>query len=605
MRKKQWISSSMIKYLFIFLVFLSLSGFTQDEQINDFKVSIIPYPTYFEVIESIDYQFPRAHRRGIFREIITHETRQFKELGGKEVSHKIDIEVISVTDNYGQPYKWVRNSLDKGIQIKIGDANKPFVGGSKIYNIRYKVYGAIRFFEDHDEIYWNATGNFWRIPIIKSSFELSVPDEAKLLPEQNSAYIGSYGQSNQIELTTKDNIVSTRLDQQLNPREGLTVAILFEKGFFKESTKSEQLMRLIRLNWGLVLILMAPVFTLIFMFFHHLRHGKEKDFTSSIVVKYDAPEGLTPAEVGTLIDDVAHTSDVTSIILDLAVRGFFRISEVEKTKLFIFSGEDHQIEILPKPTTELKPFEKALYVKFKVLAKNKNEEGNRYLHLSDLHNKFYKTTEDIKRQLYASMVKKSKFYDSNPTRIRQKYNSGGAAVFLFILVLIVYGRSFGFVIEDSDAIIAGISGVICAIIVHLYGKYMPRKTRAGLKAYAHILGYKEFIERVEVQTLERLNRQDPHLFERTLPYAVAMGLSTQWAKKFKDIHIKPPTWYVGQSHFRHGRFSTLHFMRSFGSTVSTMESTITSAPRSSGSSSGGGGGGFSGGGSGGGGGGSW
>ena len=141
-------------------------------------------------------------------------------------------------------------------------------------------------------------------------------------------------------------------------------------------------------------------------------------------------------------------------------------------------------------------------------------------------------------------------------------------LFLIILVLIVYGGSIGFVIDNSDAIIAGISGVICAIIVHPYGKYMPRKTRAGLKAYAHILGYKEFIERVEIETLKRLTQQDPHLFERTLPYAVAMGLSTHWAKKFIDIQIVPPTWYVCQSHFRHGRFSTLHFMRSFGSTVS-------------------------------------
>lgn len=595
----------MIRYFWIFLAFFSISAFAQKEQINDFKVSITPYPTYFEVLESIDYQFPMRQRRGIFRDIITHETRKVKELGGSEISYQIELEVLSVTDQYGQPYNWVESSLDKGIRIKIGDPDRPFVGGNKTYNIRYKVYGATRFFENHDEIYWNVTGTFWQVPILKSSFELTIPKEASVLTEKNSAYVGGYGSREQVEISTTENYVTASANRKLNLREGLTVAVLFEKGFFKEPTQFERLMRLLRFNAGLILILLAPFLTLIFMFFHHIKHGKEKNYTRSIVVKYDAPEGLTPAEVGTLIDDVAQTSDVTSIILDLAVRGYFKISEVETKKLFLFSGEDHQIEILSRPTTELKSFEKAVYVKFKVLANKKNEEGNKVLLLSDLHNKFYKTTEDVKRQLYASMTKKSKFYDSNPEKIRQKYSGIGAFIFLCIIIILGYGHKLGLNISNSHTIAAGASGIICALIFHFYGKYMPRKTRAGFKAYAHILGYKEFIERVEIETLKRLTQQDPHLFERTLPYAIAMGLSSDWAAKFKDIHIQPPTWYVGHSHFHHGRFSTMHFMRSFGSAVSSMESTITSAPRKSGSSSGGGGGGFSGGGSGGGGGGSW
>src|SRR4029077_3207354 len=55
----------------------------------------------------------------------------------------------------------------------------------------------------------------------------------------------------------------------------------------------------------------------------------------SVAARYEPPAGLSPAEVGTVLDESADLSDLTATIVDLAVHGFLRIEEVE-TKSFLF-----------------------------------------------------------------------------------------------------------------------------------------------------------------------------------------------------------------------------------------------------------------------------
>lgn len=100
---------------------------------------------------------------------------------------------------------------------------------------------------------------------------------------------------------------------------------------------------------------------------------------------------------------------------------------------------------------------------------------------------------------------------------------------------------------------------------------------------------------------------DPSLFERCLPYALAFGVAEQWARAFEGLYTQPPSWYVGNG----DGFSVSQFGRDLNHASSSMGQSFTSQPRSTSGSasswggSGFGGGGFSGGGGGGGGGGSW
>jgi uncharacterized membrane protein len=131
---------------------------------------------------------------------------------------------------------------------------------------------------------------------------------------------------------------------------------------------------------------------------------------------------------------------------------------------------------------------------------------------------------------------------------------------------------------------------------------MPRRTKSGVRMREWALGFEEFVDRVESDRLERTEAITA--FETLLPYAMALGVATTWAKKFEGIYQEgyQPRWYGGPH--MHGHFSTTSFEKSLSSSMGGVATSMAAAPRSS-SSSGLGGGGFSGGGFGGGGGGSW
>jgi uncharacterized membrane protein len=131
---------------------------------------------------------------------------------------------------------------------------------------------------------------------------------------------------------------------------------------------------------------------------------------------------------------------------------------------------------------------------------------------------------------------------------------------------------------------------------------MPRRTPRGRKLYEEILGYREFLQRVDRDRLERLGGRTTDRFEKGLAYALVLGAADAWADAFADLYAKPPDWYHSDGDV-YG-FRSRDFVSSLGRSLNTIGRTLAESPPSSGGS-GGGGGGFSGGGSGGGGGGSW
>jgi uncharacterized membrane protein len=168
------------------------------------------------------------------------------------------------------------------------------------------------------------------------------------------------------------------------------------------------------------------------------------------------------------------------------------------------------------------------------------------------------------------------------------------------VVALVAGLVVGVVREDAPLLAAA---VVSALIIGLFGPHMPRKTRKGRRAQQHILGFREFIERVEVDRLERLGMRSPEQFEKILPYAFVLGAADEWAEAFADLYREPPDWYRSS---RGGGFRPGGFVEDVGRSLDSLGNAMRSRPSSSGGSgSSGMSGGFSGGGFGGGGGGSW
>ena len=214
--------------------------------------------------------------------------------------------------------------------------------------------------------------------------------------------------------------------------------------------------------------------------------------------------------------------------------------------------------------------------------------------VSELKLSFYKNIDALKASAFEGL-KGLKCFTAEPSKVQGKYVGIGVLVlFGGILLSIALAAMAGdaFALAVPAAILSGFS-------ILLFAPVMPVKTPKGVKLLGRVKGFEEFLLRAEKDRLERMN--DKNLFEKYLPYAIALGVSDRWAESFEGIYQEPPDWYVSPGGI--GSFRPASFNSSLGTALSSMSSAMTASPRSGGSGFSGGG--SSGGGGGGGGGGSW
>ncbi len=558
--------------IFLALAFLAvlLPAAANSEEIKNFHSDIyIDENGSLTVVEDIEYDFQYAQRHGIYRYI------PYKyDYGYKRYSIKIDVK--KVTDFDGNPYQYKVSNEGSVINIRIGDPDTTITGVHG-YRIEYTVKGAVAFFEDHDELYWNVTGDEWRVPINKAGARVYLPEGAagEIKAECYTGPRGATGRECTESATESE--AEFAASRTLWAGEGLTIVTGFPKGIVKEPSGLEKLMWLLSDNWYFIL----PFAAFFGMFYTWRTRGRDPEGMGSIMVRYSPPEGFTPAEAGTLIDERADVADITSTVIDLAVRGHLRIEEETSTKFYFFSDRDYKLiktkEAVPGG---LKPHEK------KVL--DGIFKSGEEVEISDLRNKFYKELPGITKSLYAELVRGG-YFPGNPEKVKGIYKWIG-----IILLIVGFALFTNFLLKISIAL----SGVI----ILAWSGFMPRKTKQGALANEELLGFREFIDKAEKNRIEALAKDDPTLFDRVLPFALVFGLEEKWADAVKDIYREPPGWYSSPGYSN--SFTPRIFAADIGRSLGVMNSTFASAPRKSGGS-GLGGGGSSGGGFGGGGGGSW
>jgi uncharacterized membrane protein YgcG len=564
------------------ILFLS-PAFAQYFTINKFHSDItIHQDSSFIVKETIDVKFQRP-RHGIYREI----PFKYRDEFGKTI--ETPLKVLSVTDGSGKSWKYKVNRMGPVINIRMGDANK-YVSGNQTYVITYQIENAILFFEDHDELYWNVTGNDWKAPIREASADVNLSVKNKSKDLWAAGYEGRYGSKEECGYETYDNSGKFFTKRSLNTGEGLTVAFGWDKGFVSPPSSWKRFLWAIDLkeNW----VFLFPFFLLIYMVDLWYRRGRDPRVRESVRVMYEPPKfedrPLTPAEVGTLIDEKLDPRDMTSTIVGLAVKGYIKIEETKKEG-WILDSTDYYLKKVKEPDGNLGPFEIELM-------KDLFPGALPGTLVSGLKNKFYTNLNSLKKNVYGELMRKG-YFISSPEKVRNSYVVTG-------ILIMVFG-SFVFALLTPYSIGKSIFACIFAgLIVLAFAKFMPAKTRAGASAYMDILGFQEFMNRAEKDRLERMGDKD--LFSKFLPYAIALDVADNWAKAFEGIYQEPPDWYVSPVGFR--TFSPYGFSHSINAVTSNLSSAMFSAPRGSGiggGGGGGGGGGFSGGGFGGGGGGSW
>jgi uncharacterized membrane protein YgcG len=326
-----------------------------------------------------------------------------------------------------------------------------------------------------------------------------------------------------------------------------------------------------------------PLLTLLGMFVLWLKLGRDPR-KRVIAPAFAPPRDLHSGAVGVLIDDRIDLRDISAMLVGLAVKGYLSIQEPEKEE-YVFVRQQ-------ATASELSPPEQAVFdALFDTPETNERS-------LASLEQNFYKSLPTIKSRLYGQLIEAG-YYKNNPERTKGFYVGIG----LFTLPLAVY---LGI---QSTSIYLAVAVALSALVVLAFARFMPRKTTKGVRKLEEILGLSEYIRKAEVDRIEFHNAPEkgPELFEKLLPYAIALNLTKIWTRQFDGLLTEPPQWYAGSTHTP--VFSAIVFSRMLTGMTRSMQQTFISAPRSSGKSAYSGrssfGGGFSGGGFGGGGGGGW
>jgi len=567
--------------LTLILILFSSPAFAQYFTIDKFHSDIMIQKNSSMIVkETIDVEF-HQQRHGIYREI----PFKYRDDFGKVIT--TPTRVLSVTDGSGKAWKYKVERTGPVINIRIGDARK-YVEGRWTYIITYEVENVILFFKDHDELYWNVTGNYWKAPIKEASATAFLTTKEKSKNLMAAGYEGSYGSKEECSYETYDNSGKFYTKRSLKMGEGLTVVFGWDKGLVSPPSSWKKFLWAINLaeNW----VFLLPIFSFLYMGNRWYRKGRDPRVRESVTVMYEPPkfdhQPLTPAEVGTLVDEKLDPRDITSTIVGLAVKGYIKIEETKKEGL-IFDKTDYYLRKVKGPDANVSPFERELMERLL--------GGTAGVRVSDLKNKFYAYLPELKKALYGELTRK-KYFLSSPEKVRNSYLVAGILVFVFSVLAFVF-------LVPNPGWKGILAGILTGIPVLAFAKSMPAKTRAGASAYMDVLGFQEFMNRAEKDRLERMGDKD--LFSKFLPYAIALNVADNWAKAFEGIYQEPPDWYVSPGGFR--MFTPYAFTHSLNSVTSDLGSAMFSSPRGSGGGGGGGfgGGGSSGGGFGGGGGGSW
>lgn len=556
--------------------------------IENFRADIfISADSSFLVRETIETRFI-SPRHGIYRDLPFRYTDSL----GRKI--RTPLTVLSVTDELDRKRRYRTMRSGDTLRVRIGHPRK-FVNGRQVYVITYKVENAILFLDDHDELYWNVTGTGWATTIDNASSRVSLEGGREGLHFKTRCFTGSFGSREEsCSFIPSEGGGEFAAARKLHAHEGLTLVLGWDKGVVREPGLMRKWLWSLNLkeNW----IFLFPVLVFIFMYRHWRRRGRDPYVGDTVMVMYKPPEEkgrpLLPAETGSLIDEKLDARDITASIVNLAVKKYITIEEI-KTEGLIFDKTDYKLNRLRDADEALPEFEAQL---MKYLFSGSSGS----IMISDLKYKFYKNVDDLKKTVFAEL-KRIGYYSASPLKVKRKYFAAAFVIIIFGGLLTAFLGSAQSSLMPGDP---GVPKTIAVVIlsglsVALFAPFMPARTRLGAQANMRLKGFEEFLSRAEKDRLERM--KDKNLFEKYLPYAIALDVSDRWAAAFEEIYQEAPDWYISRGGSI--KFHPSSFNRSLGTALSSMGSAMYAAPRSSGGSSSGGG--FSGGGFGGGGGGSW
>ncbi|BCP54761.1 hypothetical protein K32_33780 [Kaistia sp. 32K] len=594
-----------------------------------------------EVVETIRVQAEGNEiRRGILRDF---PTTYRDDRGGSVV---VGFDVESVTRD-GQNEPFAIETLSNGKRIRIGSAETLLTPGPHDYVIRYRTNRQIGFFDDFDELYWNVTGTGWTFPIDVAEARITLPEA---VPFGNTAiYTGQQGERGQdARVVSKEpGRIVFRTTAPLPAHNGLTVAAAWPKGVVAAPSSGQRTYWWLRDNIGPVFALFGAAGGLLYLFQAWRKAGRDPK-PGPIIPLFTPPEGLSAAATRYISEMNFDDRAFTAAILDLGVKGQLKIAD---------SGKALALTRTPGG----KPAGPAEMAAAQVLFGS----GGEIRLVQSNHMTLSSAEATLARGL-------AKAYSGTVFNMNSGWLTGGVLITLAAYILAGIGlvstmgenglvAAFSLVFLSIPAIVVGLTlrslrgspwykrifallftgifalafggaglGVFLsaargpldfAVLLLPFAllpvlasafSWMRSPTPEGQKLRDAVAGFRQYLGIAEEHRLEILHppEKTPELFERYLPYAVALDVENAWAKKFAGVLAAAgATAAVSSWYLANNNRSATDLVDRLGSGLSQTVASASTAPGSSsgsgGFSSGSSGGGSSGGGGGGGGGSGW
>lgn len=493
---------------------------------------------------------------------------------------KVRVKLTDLTAN--EPIIEDSTSADY-VTFRLGSADKTVVG-RKEYRLAYNYAVGDDRNDSYDELYYNLIGPGWQAPIQNFTFRVTFPKpiDPSLVFLTGGAY-GSTLQRGTYSISSDRRTITGKADN-LQVGEALTLRVQMEQGYF--SSVKPFVDYTIPVSVVVLLLALAGCVHATILF---RRYGREALFVP--VVRFEPPDELSPLEVGYLADGVVDNKDLTSMLFFWADQGCLRIEEQGK-KEFLFTkirepktDKMHELRLFDAffacgdgSSVTLKQLEQG---KFAIaLAKAKGDvrsyfKGERILKDRVAERKrvyamlygaalavlfaiastiTYLAAETVLLMVvgFFSMVvtvlvasRLSAVWVISST-FRKVLKFFALALYCILMIVIAWVMEY-YVIGNGmlySVLFASVLVLVPAYLGFLTVVTAKRSMYAQLML-EQIVGYREFISKVEIDKLKMMIDTDPQLFYHVLGYAIVLGLEDTWAKKFASIHMPEPTWYNG------------------------------------------------------------
>jgi len=432
------------------------------------------------------------------------------------------IDVVRVQSDQGTP-------LDYSARRRADSVVITFTPVDRSATLTYWVRNAARMGGDRDWLFWTATDGTYGYGSATVRVTLPIAMAERFAANAYLRPLGEPG-TGALRLWSNSGGLPGRIDRNtfevvapgtLVPGVQVLVDVSMPKGILQERSAFVQ-------GWWYVEanpIVLLPLVTLAVVLLVRRWRSRDIDVRRAIAVRYEPPEGLSPAEAGALIDDRIDPRDVAATLVDLAVRGYIHIQSTEPKK----GQPDYRLDLL-KPSEEwggLRAHERTiLFHTF---------YGGYWTELSSLRLRFPSLVptfaKDVMRALNARGM-----YRRSPKAVPLY----GEASFAAVVLLLLLANASGLVVLFDSGWAAAVSILAsAALVVALVPRPTP-KSKSGLEQWREIRGFQQFLEAVDA---DRLQRMTPDLFERYLPYAMALGVESSWTAAFDDVAIPVPEWF--------------------------------------------------------------